>query len=74
MSKIEKEEMENELVRYKMLQVSFFFPLTINHPIPNPLYPQLCRVGTCSTRCTFRPFSPLQLVHDGHIKINEIDE
>lgn len=28
MNKIEKEEMENELVRYKMLQV-FFFPLTI---------------------------------------------
>ncbi|KIR92732.1 hypothetical protein I304_03311 [Cryptococcus deuterogattii CBS 10090] len=47
MSKIEKEEMENEL---------------------------LCRVGTCSTRCTFRPFPPLQLVHDRHIKINEIDE
>lgn len=29
MSKIEKEEMENELVRYKMLQVFFFFSVDI---------------------------------------------
>lgn len=42
MSKIEKEEMENELVRYKMLQVFFFFSVDIPFLTPfNRSYAEL---------------------------------